>query len=212
MSFLRMKRLQAELKLMNKDPLDTVKVTIKNDNVDSWYVKIYNLPDEEYKNGEYILEIIIPSDYPQRAPDFMMLTPSGRFDINRKLCFSNSGYHPESWSPIWNMKTIIVGFVSFFLEKSSVGIGHITCTSEQRIAYAQSSIEYNKNKFPNIVFEEIVKEEVKPSTSNDIVKEEVKPSTSNNIVKEEKVKSSTSKKKIAKEVTKLEKNLNDIKI
>ena len=63
------------------------------------------------------------------------------FDINKKLCFSNSSYHKESWSPMWTIKTIILGFLSFFLEKSSSGIGHLTTSIEEKNKYA---IEKNK--------------------------------------------------------------------
>lgn len=153
MEAVRQKRLSSEFKLLMKEPLDNVKVTLVNDNLDTWYIKIYNLTDEEYKGGEYLMEILISKDYPFNAPDFRMLTPNGRFDVNRKLCFSNSGYHPESWSPMWNMKTIIMGFVSFFLEKHSTGIGHITTSVEEKKTFAQQSIEYNKRMFSHLAFE-----------------------------------------------------------
>jgi ubiquitin-conjugating enzyme E2 J2 len=152
MSFLRNKRLQSELRLIDKEPLDNIKVTIKNDQMESWYVLFHGLTDECYVGGEYILEIIIPATYPQDAPDFRMLTPNGRFAINSKLCFSNSGYHPEQWSPVWNMRTIIMGFLSFFLEKESTGIGHIVSSVADKKKFAGESVEYNKVHFPNIVF------------------------------------------------------------
>lgn len=153
MSFLRTKRLQSELKLVTKDPLENAKIVVKNDNMDSWYVLIHGLTEECYAGGEYILEIIIPETYPQNAPDFRMLTPSGRFAINSKLCFSNSGFHPEQWSPVWNMKTIIMGFISFFLEKESMGIGHITSTVEEKKIFAKNSIEFNKKHYPTVNFD-----------------------------------------------------------
>lgn len=152
MNFMRSKRLQKELKLITDEPLDNIQIAIKNDNMDSWYVKIHGLKEEEYIGGEYILEIIIPESYPQSAPDFRMLTPSGRFAINSKLCFSNSGFHPEQWSPIWNMRMIIMGFLSFFLEKASMGIGHITSTKEEKQQFAKQSIDYNKAHYSNINF------------------------------------------------------------
>lgn len=147
MATVRQKRLASEFNSLIKEPLENIRVTICNDNMDTWYVKIYNLTDDEYKGGEYILEILMPKDYPFSPPDFRMLTPSGRFDINRKLCFSNSGYHPEDWSPMWNMKTIIMGFLSFFLEKSSTGIGHITTTVEDKKKMAKDSIVFNDKIF-----------------------------------------------------------------
>jgi ubiquitin-protein ligase len=145
MAGVRQKRLVSEFNVLKKDPLDNIDVTIANDNMDTWYVKIHKLSDDGFVGGEYLLEILMPKDYPFSPPDFRMLTPNGRFDINRKLCFSNSGYHPEDWSPMWNMKTIIMGFLSFFLEKKSSGIGHLDTTVEQKEAYAKQSVETNKH-------------------------------------------------------------------
>ena len=31
--------------------------------------------------------------------------------INTKICLSNTGYHPESWSPFWNVSNILIGSV-----------------------------------------------------------------------------------------------------
>lgn len=144
----------SEYKKLMTDPLDNIDVTVLNDDMNVWYVKIYGLTEDVYKGGEYLLEILIPTDYPYSAPDFRMLTPNGRFDIERKLCFSNSGYHPEEWSPLWNMRTIIMGFLSFFLENGSTGIGHINTTDEHKRVLAKKSVEYNSThpKLSQIVF------------------------------------------------------------
>lgn len=32
------------------------------------------------------------------------LQPNGRFEINKKICLSISGHHPESWQPSWSCK------------------------------------------------------------------------------------------------------------
>lgn len=123
-----------------------------NSDLSVWYIKFHDLQDECYLGGEYILKISIPETYPYAPPDFRMMTPNGRFDVNKKLCFSNSGYHAESWSPLWNLKTIILGFLSFFLETDSEGIGHLRVSDSVKKKYAAESKNYNKTKFPNIVF------------------------------------------------------------
>ena len=83
-------------------------------------------------------------NYPFDPPEFYFLTPNGRFDIDKKLCFSNSSYHKESWSPLWTIKTIILGFLSFFLEKKSSGVGHLVLSIDEKIIFAEKSQEYNK--------------------------------------------------------------------
>lgn len=36
----------------------------------------------------------LPSEYPFKPPEVYMLTPSGRFEINKKICLSISSFHP----------------------------------------------------------------------------------------------------------------------
>lgn len=42
-----------------------------------------------------------------------MITPSGRFQINARLCLSISDFHPDTWNPSWTVSTIIMGLISF---------------------------------------------------------------------------------------------------
>jgi pentapeptide MXKDX repeat protein len=86
---------------------------------------------------------MLPNDYPTNPGDFMMLTPNGRFQINSKICLTNSGYHKESWTPIWNIRNMLKGFISIFNSDVEHGISHIKDSLEQRKNYAHNSIEYN---------------------------------------------------------------------
>ena len=38
----------------------------------------------------------------------MLLSETGRFQTNVRLCLSMSDYHPESWSPAWTLETLLV--------------------------------------------------------------------------------------------------------
>ena len=52
---------------------------------------------------------------------------------------------------MWNLRTIILGFLSFFLEKQSTGIGHLNNISkEDKIKLAINSKLYNIEKYENI--------------------------------------------------------------
>ena len=42
-----------------------------------------------------------------------MLTPSGRFEPNVNICTSISNFHPETWSPVLTIKTVLISFQSF---------------------------------------------------------------------------------------------------
>jgi len=143
------KRLISEYKKIIDDPIHNCIVYMDEDKMLDWYVLMYNM-DGDYTGGEYILKILMSPKYPFAPPDFMILTPSGRFTHNQKLCFSNSGYHSNEWSPLWNMSTIIIGFMSMFLDKNTNGIGHISDPSHIKIKYAKDSINFNKKYQSNV--------------------------------------------------------------
>ena len=140
------KRIQKEYDELKLNPLPNIKIAYDTNNLLDWYCMIYDLDEEGYKNGQYIFNIKMSPNYPFDPPEFYFLTPNGRFDIDKKLCFSNSSYHKESWSPLWTIKTIILGFLSFFLEKKSSGVGHLTLSIDEKIIFAEKSQEYNKTK------------------------------------------------------------------
>ena len=140
------KRIQKEYDELKLNPLPNIKIAYDTNNLLDWYCMIYDLDEEGYKNGQYIFNIKMSPNYPFDPPEFYFLTPNGRFDIDKKLCFSNSSYHKESWSPLWTIKTIILGFLSFFLEKKSSGIGHLAASIDEKKIFAEKSQEYNKTK------------------------------------------------------------------
>ena len=145
------KKIIKEYEDIYKIPIDNVKVLCKNNDIYECYCLFHNLKDE-YQDGEYILHIKLAPTHPMEPPNFFFLTPNGRFEINKKLCFSNSGYHSESWSPMWNLRTIILGFLSFFLEKKSLGIGHISMSDNEKQILARQSKQYNINNLNEIYF------------------------------------------------------------
>jgi ubiquitin-conjugating enzyme E2 J2 len=145
------RRLRKEYDEIMDNPLPNVKVGLSAKDYLNWYCLIDGLEDPRYAGGEYIFRIEVSPRYPFEPPNFYMLTPSGRFQVNKKLCFSNSSYHPESWSPIWTLKTIIMGFLSFFLEEASTGIGHLDTTVEVKQQFARDSIQHNQHHHDDIL-------------------------------------------------------------
>lgn len=58
-------------------------------------------------------KLTFPKEYPYKPPSIMMVTETGRFEVNQRICLSISDFHPESWNPIWPVKSIIIGVISF---------------------------------------------------------------------------------------------------
>jgi ubiquitin-conjugating enzyme E2 J2 len=113
------------------------------------------LPNTIYEGGMYIGKIVHNPEYPRKAPDYYMMTPNGRFDINKKICLTNSSYHQVDWAPAaWNLVTILEGFSSVFhsdIKEDKIGISHLANVSDSTIKeMALKSNEYNKTNFNNI--------------------------------------------------------------
>ena len=73
-----------------------------------------------------------------------MITPSGRFTPNTRLCLSMSDYHPETWSPAWRIDTILIGLLSFMLDPEDPStVGGLHDSAEERRALALSSFEWH---------------------------------------------------------------------
>lgn len=149
-NFIQTKKLMNFICYIKENPCEYYKAIPKEDDLLHWFVKIHNLSDE-YVDGEYIIEIIFPKEYPFKPPNYRVLTPSGRFVQNKFLCFTNSGKNFSSWTPAWGIHEIIMGLISFFYERDSVGTGHIsTSTVTQRRNFAIHSKEFNQNCLSHI--------------------------------------------------------------
>ncbi|KAF7983658.1 hypothetical protein HWV62_19543 [Athelia sp. TMB] len=71
-----------------------------------------------------------------------MLTPSGRFQPDRRICFSMSDFHPGSWNPAWSVATILTGLLSFMLS-DEMTTGSVTSSDGHKRAFAQRSHAWN---------------------------------------------------------------------
>jgi ubiquitin-conjugating enzyme E2 J2 len=71
-----------------------------------------------------------------------MITPSGRFEVNKYLCLSISNFHPESWSPSWSVSTILTGLVSF-MTGDDMTTGAIRSSDLQQRQLAAASVAFN---------------------------------------------------------------------
>lgn len=146
---LRNNRIMREYRDILNNPCEYALIVQDTDNILNWYCLIRKI--EEYPEGEYIFNITLPKDYPFTGPDFVILTPNGRFEINKQICFSNSSFHPETWSPLWNINMMVTGFVSMFRESTSTGIGHMNYDATVCNKYALNSHSFNMTNYPKIM-------------------------------------------------------------
>jgi ubiquitin-protein ligase len=144
-----LRRLQGDVKDLDKNRMDFVQAIQDIDNVKLFYFMLRPL-DEPYIGGLFMGKIELPDDYPKTPGSFYMLTPSGRFEINKKICLTNSGYHKENWTPSWSIRNMIVGVASIFIADDTTGISHIKDTKENRKKMATDSVQFNLTNYYDV--------------------------------------------------------------
>jgi ubiquitin-conjugating enzyme E2 J2 len=143
------RRLTKELAAMQKDPIRQPKITVapNESNMLEMHYVIEGSTGTPYEGGVYHGKLIFPKQYPLKPPGVMMLTPSGRFQPNRRLCLSMSDFHPESWNPMWSVSTILTGLYSFMLDTNPT-LGSIETSTRKKRQLAEASLEYNVKNDP----------------------------------------------------------------
>ena len=142
-------RLRKELQLLMRDPPPGIIAEPKESDILVWFYAIRGPEGTPYEGGVYIGKLKFPSEYPMKAPDIYMLTPSGRFEINKKLCLSMSSFHQDTWVPSWAVSSIIQGIQSF-MPSSELTTGGMEAPESLRRKLAEQSIEFNRKNYPDL--------------------------------------------------------------
>lgn len=156
MSDAALKRLHKEYRALLKSPPPHVLAHPSPENTLVWFFVLQGPPDTPYAGGVYLGRLVFPAQYPFKAPAIYMVTPNGRFTVNKRLCFSMSDYHPESWNPMWSVSSILSGLLSFMLERDFT-VGSVSTSVETKQALARASLEFNlrsrtfRELFPDLV-------------------------------------------------------------
>ncbi|KAK9880839.1 hypothetical protein WA026_013165 [Henosepilachna vigintioctopunctata] len=136
------------------------------DNLFEWHFTVKGPPSTEFEGGYYHGRILLPSQYPMQPPNIILLTPNGRFEVNKKICLSISGHHPESWQPSWSIRTALLALIAFMPIPSSGTIGSLDYTAEERQILARKSVHWEcsncgkiANKLSTVKIPELTQEE-----------------------------------------------------
>jgi ubiquitin-conjugating enzyme E2 J2 len=207
MDKLTIKRLAGEHKDLEKNRMSFCQAKQDDKNKLVFHVLLRGDDDSDYAGGYYLGKIVLPPEYPRKAGDFYMLTPNGRFLTNRKICLTNSSYHPESHSAGWSVRSMLVGLYSIFIVDTDTGISHIKETPTVRKANAKASIDYNWTHYPDIFkkFDQFVKEDGTMRTDAKEVTQYIKDLEEKRRKKKEKKKEKKEKKEKKKKEKKAKK-------
>ncbi|KAG7878495.1 hypothetical protein KL905_004163 [Ogataea polymorpha] len=136
------KRLTKEYKQIRENPPPYILCRPSEENILEWHYVITGPPGTPYENGQYHGLVIFPPDYPFRPPAIKMLTPSGRFQVNTRICLSMSDFHEDTWNPSWSVATIVTGLLSFMTSEEQT-TGSVVTSERTRRQLALKSREYN---------------------------------------------------------------------
>ena len=142
-------RLRKEWMKLKKDSPPGIIAEPEERDILTWYYAIHGPSHSPFEAGTYVGKLTFPTHYPMKPPSIMMLTPSGRFAVNTRLCLSMSDFHPESWNPMWSISTILQG-VQSFMASEELTTGGIEASDVDRKILAKASTEYNKKMFFNL--------------------------------------------------------------
>lgn len=104
-----------------------------------WHFTVKGPSDSDFSGGFYHGRIILPTEYPMKPPSIILLTPNGRFEINKKICLSISGHHPESWQPSWSIRTALLAIIGFMPTEGLGAIGSLDFSADERKDLASKS-------------------------------------------------------------------------
>lgn len=109
------------------------------DNLFEWHFTVRGPPETDFELGIYHGRIVLPPEYPMKPPSIILLTPNGRFEVNKKICLSISGHHPESWQPSWSIRTALLAIIGFMPTPGLGAIGSLDYTTDERRSLAKKS-------------------------------------------------------------------------
>lgn len=136
------KRLMREAKELC-DPTEEFYAQPLEDNLFEWHFTVGGAPDTDFESGLYHGRIILPAEYPMKPPSIILLTPNGRFEVNKKICLSISGHHPESWQPSWSIRTALLAIIGFMPTPGNGAIGSLDYKPDERKLLAKKSHDWN---------------------------------------------------------------------
>ncbi|KAJ3031005.1 UNVERIFIED_CONTAM: Ubiquitin-conjugating enzyme E2 J1 [Siphonaria sp. JEL0065] len=140
------KRLMKEYMDLEQDPSpDFVAYPINDENVFEWHFTLRGPDEGGFSGGKYHGRIVFPTDYPFKPPAMYFLTPNGRFELNKKICLSITGFHAETWRPAWGIRSALTALISFFPTEGNGAIGALDYTPEERVIFAKKSQDWTCN-------------------------------------------------------------------
>ena len=164
------KRLMKEYSELRESPSPEFTAAPMEENMLEWHFTLRGPSIGGFSGGRYHGRLVFPPEYPFKPPDVYFLTQSGRFEINKKICLSLTGYHPEHWRPAWGVSTALIAIISFFPTPGEGAVGALDYSEEERAYLAKESRKYTCSICGSKNSEALPDESIVPSSKLNIVK------------------------------------------
>lgn len=141
--------LLGQMKLAIKEPDEYFKFMFKSDaEMDAWYIIMSGFEGDngEYKDGEYLVRIQLPKDFPFSPPDFYFMTPNGLYEVEKKVCINIGSYHKDQARAALKVSTFCNQLMSGFIGWTEMGggINIVRTKAGEKKRLAAASQEYNR--------------------------------------------------------------------
>jgi len=164
------KRIQRELKEIMEAPSKHWTAGPAADDLFEWQFAVRGPPGTDFEGGIYTGRLVLPVNYPLAPPSITMLTPNGRWEVGKKICLSNTNYHPDEWQPAWGIRTMMEALRAHFPVPGDGAIAAIDWPSDLRRKLAKESLEFvcgpgnrrNKDLLPELSPDEIKEDQPEP--------------------------------------------------
>jgi ubiquitin-conjugating enzyme E2 J1 len=141
-SLTTIRRINRELAEIHSKPSPHWTIQVIGDNILEYHFIIRGPPATDFEGGLYHGRLLLPFNYPFAAPSIMLLNPSGRFEVGKKICLSMTSFHSELWQPAWGIRTMMEALRSFFPTPGEGAIGALDWPSDIRKKIASESPEW----------------------------------------------------------------------
>eukprot|EP00049_Salpingoeca_infusionum_P017467 m.353081 g.353081 ORF g.353081 m.353081 type:complete len:235 (-) comp16678_c0_seq1:253-957(-) len=139
-----LRKLNAELRSFQKDPLDGALVSVVDDNLYQWNVAIFGPPDTIFSGGYFKIRMTFPDSYPFNPPKLKFTSPIWHPNVyeDGTICISilhapgpdeMSGERPEErWNPTQTVRTILLSVISLLNEPNTSSPANVNASVAYR--------------------------------------------------------------------------------
>lgn len=113
--FIAIKRINKDLKDLEKDPVANCSAGPISDNIKEWQATIHGPSETPYFNGVFTVLISFPKDYPFSPPKCIFKTPIFHCNINKygEICLDTL---KNQWSPALSVSAVLQSICSLLAD------------------------------------------------------------------------------------------------